>query len=193
MPPTDESLDDITAEGRLAGVALGALLAASGAGLAVVSWDEAWRRCGEIAGECVSRSSGAVLQLVLAVGAIAAGLATVRRVRRRPLDPDGSARYVWVIGTTVALGAALLASRVPAFSCARGRFDDLLELCMHPPSTSEPARWLVAKQAIVAAGLVGSIVIAVRPRWARVTVPFAAAVWCGAFGWVLVETMVRSA
>ena len=174
MPPTDESLDDITPEGRLAGIALGGLLVVSGAGAAVVVLGRGV--------EAVRRDRRRMRLAIRGCGAPARDRDRRDRGRcprraSRPTTtarPDGSSRYVWVLGALVALGGVLAASRVPAFTCARGRLDDLLELCMHPPSTSEPARWLLAKQAIVAAGLIGAVVIAMRPRWARVTVPLAA-------------------
>jgi len=100
---------------------------------------------------------------------------------------------VWWFGVLFALGAVFAASRVPAFTCARGRFDDLLELCMHPPSTSEPSRWLWAKEAIVVVGLVGGTVVAARPSLARFTVPLATLVFALGTGWVILEALVRHA
>ena len=184
-------LEDITAQGRLAGRTVAVLLAASGAGIVLASWDELWERCGEIAGECVSRSASAVLLSAVSLLAVAVGVLVWVRVRRRPIDPYGSSRYVWALGVLFALGVVFVAGRIPAFTCARGRFDDLLELCMHPPSTSEPARWLFVKGAILAAGFVAGAVIAARPRWVRITALTTVIAWLGGAGWLVVETLVR--
>jgi hypothetical protein len=182
---------DITAEGRFAGRAFAAVLVITGAGVIAASWDELWRRCGQVVGECVSRSAGAVLLTGLSVLAVAVGAFTWWRVSRRPVDAYGSARFVWWFGVLFALGAAFAAARIPAFTCARGRFDELLELCLHPPSTSEPARWGWAKDAIVAVGLLAAIVVIARPRFARITVPLSTAVFAAGTGWLVVETLVR--
>jgi hypothetical protein len=184
---------DITAEGRLAGRVFAVILVVTGAGVIAASWDELWRRCDALAGECVSRSAGSVLLTGASVVLIAAGAFTWWRVSRRPVDPYGSARFVWWFGVLFALGAAFAAARIPAFTCARGRFDDLLELCLHPPSTSEPARWGWAKDAVVAIGLLGAIVVMARPRLARVSVPLASLVFAAGTAWLVVETLVRHA
>ena len=185
------SAEEISAEGRLAGRTVAILLVATGAGSVAASWDDLWRACGEIAGPCVSRSASAVMLSAVSLGIAALGVLLWIRIGRRPIDAEGSSRSVWALGLLVALGAAFAASRIPSFTCARGRFDDLLELCMHPPSTSEPARWLLAKQALVVAGIVGGLVVAVRPRWVRMSAPLAALLWLGGAGWLVFETMVR--
>jgi hypothetical protein len=59
---------------------------------------------------------------------------------------------------------------------------------MHPPSTSEPTSWLLLKKAVVVLGLLGGIVVSVRPRNVKVT-PVAVAVWGAGFGWLIVDTM----
>jgi hypothetical protein len=182
---------DITAEGRLAGRVFAVVLVLTGAGVIAASWDELWRRCNALSGECVSRSAASVLLTGGSVVLIAAGVFTWWRVSRRPVDPYGSARFVWWFGVLFALGAVFAASRIPAFTCARGRFDDLLQLCVHPPSTSEPARWAWAKEVIVAVGLLGAIVVMSRPRLARITVPLATAVFAAWTTWLVVETLVR--
>jgi hypothetical protein len=105
------------------------------------------------------------------------------------VDPQGSSRYVLALGALLALGCIFVAGRIPAFTCDRGRFDDVLVLCMHPPSTSEPTSWLLLKKAVVVLGLLGGIVVSVRPRNVKVTAPVAVAVWGAGFGWLIVDTM----
>jgi hypothetical protein len=186
----DEALDDVTPEGLVAGRTVGALLVLTGIGIVAVSWDEVWARCGELAGECVSRSSGAVMLTLVALVVATVGVVAWWRTGRRPVDDYGSSRWVWALAAMLVVAAALIASRIPAFTCARGRLDDLLDLCMHPPSTSEPASWVLAKQAVVALGAVGGILVATRARWVRATAPLTALVWIGAMTWLLTETMV---
>jgi hypothetical protein len=182
---------DITAEGRLAGRTFAIVLVATGAGVIAGGWGDLWRRCGRTDETCVSRSASAVLLAIGAVVAIAVGAFVWRRVSRRPVDEDGSSRFVWWFGALLALGAVFLASRVPADTCASGHFDDLLKLCLDPPTTSEPSRWLWAKEAIVAAGLVLAMVVVARTRWARVTVPLATAVFAAGAGWMIVALLVH--
>ena len=125
------------------------------------------------------------------VAAIAWGVsASSLRIRRRPVDPEGSSRYVWALGALVALGGIFIAGRIPAYTCARGRFDDVLVLCLHPPSTSDPTSWLLLKKAIVVVSLdrrdpgVG----ATEERQGD-GARSAVAVWAVGFGWVLADTM----
>lgn len=184
------ALLEITAEGLIAARAFALTLTASAVAMVAVSWDDVWRVCNEISGSCTERSSGAIILSLASVAALGWGIGIVLRTRRRPVDPDGSSRYVWALGILLALGAVFVASRIPAYTCARGAFDGVLVLCQHPPTTSEPSSWLLPKKAIVAAGLALGVLVAVRPRWVRVTAPLAVAVWAAGFGWLIAETMV---
>jgi hypothetical protein len=187
---TDADLAEITPEGALAGRTFSIVLIGSAFGLVAASWDELWRSCGEVVGLCVERTAGAVLLTILAVFAFIAGIGIWRRVGRRVVDPDGSSRYIWALGLLFAVGLALIAARIPAFSCDRGRFDELLELCMHPPTTSAATNWLLMKKAIVIVGLLGGATIAARPSGVRLSAPAAVLAWAGGAGWTVVDTMV---
>ena len=48
-----------------------------------------------------------------------------------PVDPAGSSRYVWAVGA-FALGFIYIAGRIPAYTCDRGHFNDVLTVGMHP-------------------------------------------------------------
>jgi hypothetical protein len=185
----DESLEEITAEGAFAGRILAIVLVLTGVGFVGATWDELWRRCGTVFGVCVERAAGAMLITVLSLGAIGVGLATLRRVRRRPVDAYGSSRYVWAVGAMFALGLFLVAPRIPAWTCERGRYDPILEECLHPPTTSEATSWLVVKQAVVVVGAVGGVTIAASPRRIRLLAPVAVAAWLGGTGWLVVDAM----
>ena len=182
-------LTEISPEGAFAGRVFAVTLLVSAVALIGVSWDDIWRVCNAVSGPCVERSAGAIIISMCSLGAIAWGVGVLVRIRRRPVDPESSSRYVLALGALLSLGCIFVAGRIPAFTCDRGRFDDVLVLCMHPPSTSEPTSWLLLKKAVVVLGLLGGILVSVRPRNVRVTAPVAVAVWAAGFGWLIVDTM----
>jgi hypothetical protein len=185
----DAVLAEISPEGALAGRIFAVTLIVSAVAMVVVSWDDIWRVCDEIVGPCVGRSAGAMLLAMCSLAAVAWGVGILVRTRRRPVDPDGSSRYTWALGALLALGCIFVAGRIPAFTCARGRFDDVLVLCLHPPSTSDPTSWLLLKKAVVVIGLLGAVLVSMRPRDVKVTAPLSLAVWAFGFGWLLADTM----
>jgi hypothetical protein len=185
----DEVLTEISPEGRLAGWVFAGTLVVSAVATIVVSWDDIWRVCGEVAGPCVERSAGATILTMCSVAAIAWAVGIFVRLRRRLVDPEGSSRFVWALGALVALGGIFIAARVPAYTCARGRFDDVLVLCLHPPSTSDPKSWLLLKKAIVLVSLAVAFVVSIRPKLVKVTAPLSVVVWAVGFGWLLADTM----
>ena len=140
-------------------------------------------------GPCVERSAGVVILTMGSIPAIAWGVGILVRIRRRPVDPAGSSRYVWALGVLVAVGAVLIASGIPAHTCARGKFDDVLVLCQHPPTVSQPTSWLIWKGVIGAIGLLAGALVAVRPRFVTQTAPIAVIVWAVGFGWLIADTM----
>ena len=185
----DEVLTEISPEGKLAGRVFAGTLMVSAVVTIVVSWDDIWRVCGEVAGPCVERSAGAMILTMCSVAAIAWAIGILLRIRRRLVDVDGSSRYLWTLGALVALGGIFIAGRIPAYTCGRGRFDGVLVLCMHPPSVSEPTSWLLLKKAVALVALALAFVVAIRPRLVKVTAPVSVAVWAVGFGWLLVDTM----
>jgi hypothetical protein len=185
----DAVLVEISPEGAFAGRVFAVTLLVSAVAMIVVSWDDIWRVCGVVAGPCVERSAGAIILALCSVAAIAGAVAILLRVRRRPVDPEGSSRYVWALGVLVGLGGVFIAGRIPAYTCDRGRFDDVLVLCMHPPSTSDPASLLFLKRAVVVGALAAAVVVSIRPKLVKVTAPVCVAVWAVGFGWVLADTM----
>jgi peptide/nickel transport system permease protein len=182
-------LPEITGEGTLAGRAFSLTLLASAIGLIALSWDDIWRVCGAVHGECVERSAGVVILTMGSIPAIAWSIGILVRIRRRPVDPAGSSRYVWALGVLVAVGAIFIASRIPAYTCARGKFDDVLVLCQHPPTVSQATSWLIWKGVIGAIGVLAGVLVAVRPRFVKQTAPIAVIVWAVGFGWLIADTM----
>jgi hypothetical protein len=185
----DAVLTEISPEGALAGRIFAVTLLVSAVVMIVVSWDDIWRVCGEVAGPCVERSAGAMILTMCSVAAIAWGAGILLRLRRRLVDPEGSSRYVWALGVLLALGGIFIAGRIPAYTCDRGRFDDVLVLCLHPPSVSDPTSRLLLKKAVVVVSLIVAVPVSVRPRNIKVTAPLSVAVWAGGFGWLLADTM----
>jgi len=180
---------EISPEGLLAGRVLAVTLLVSAVALIGVSWDDIWRVCSTVSGPCVERSAGAIILSMCSLAAIVWGVGILVRIPRRPVDPQGSSRYVLALGALLSLGCIFVAGRIPAFTCDRGRFDDVLVLCMYPPSTSEPTSWLLLTKAAVVLGLLGGIVVSVRSRNVKLTAPVDLAV-CGAgFGWLIFDTM----
>jgi hypothetical protein len=185
----DAIVSEISGEGVLAGRVFSATLIVSAVALIALSWDDIWRVCGAVYGGCVERSAGGMILTMGSIAALAWAVGILVRIRRRPVDPSGSTRYVWALGVLLALGGIFIAARIPAFTCDRGHFDDALAVCMHPPSISDATSWLLLKEAIVVIGLLGGVVVAVRSRNIRVTAPVAVAVWGAGFGWMIVDTM----
>lgn len=177
---------EVTREGAVAGYTVVAVLVGSGIVSIATGWDELWRRCGRASGGCETSAAGAGLVTIVSLAGIVAGLWFAWRLRRRPVHPEGSSRAVVGPAVVFALGMLLLAWRIPAFTCARGRLDDVLDLCMHPPSTSAPASWTWVRLLLVGAGVAGGVLIAVRPRWALATAPPAVLAW-GAGLWLLLS------
>jgi hypothetical protein len=185
----DVIVTEISPEGKLAGRVFAGTLVVSAVAMIVVLWDDIWRVCGEVVGPCVARSAGAMILAMCSLAAIGWGAGILLRLRRRPVDPQGSARSVWALGVLVALGGIFIAGRIPAYTCAQGRFDDVLVLCLHPPSTSDAVSWLLLKKAIVVVSLIVAVPVSVRPRNVKVTAPLSVAVWAVGFGWLLADTM----
>lgn len=182
--------DEISAEGALAGRTCALALVGTGVTLIGLSADELWHRCGQTAGRCVERAAAAGLLTLVSVFALVLGIAAWRRVRRRPVDPQGSARFVWGLGVMFSAGVALVAAKVPSFTCTRGRFDEVLVLCLHPPTTSEPASWIAAKRAILVLAVLGGALIAARPRPVKLWTVAAVSAWIGGAGWVALDGLV---
>jgi hypothetical protein len=183
-----EVVTEISPEGRIAGLTVAAVLVVSGIVVLAAGWDELWRRCG--ASEGCTTSAAAGLASLSSIAAIVAGAWMWRRIARRPVHPEGSSRHVLGLAALFGVGLLLLAWRIPAFTCERGRFDEVLRLCMHPPTTSEPVRWTLLKLACVTLGLGGAAAIALWPKWVRLTAPVSTVAWATGVGLGLSQTLI---
>ena len=189
-PPGSDLFTEISPEGRTAGLTFAGVLVVSGIVVIVAGWDELWRRCSASSEGCTTSAAATALAVIGSVAAIVAGGWIWWRIARRPVHPEGSSRFVVGISVLFTLGLLLLAWRIPAFTCERGRFDEVLDLCMHPPTTSEPVRWSLLRLACVTLGLAGGVAIALWPKWVRLTAPLAVIAWAGGVGLFLSQALL---
>jgi hypothetical protein len=189
-----EPAAEITPEGAIAAKTLVAVLVVSGVASIVTSWSELWRPCGTVVSPCVNRASTAALIDLFSIAAIGVAVGLGWRLRRRPVGPKGSARYVIALGVLFALGLMAVSASIPAWTCARGRLDQFLEMCVHPKTRSDATSWLLLKRAILVVGLVAGVAIASSARWVKVSAPLAALGWFGGVvGFLVVTKMVHLA
>jgi hypothetical protein len=161
----------------------------TGVVIVTASWNELWRSCeGLVVSPCVNRAATAALISMFSIVAMGGAVALGWRLRRRPVEPEGSSRYVIALGVLFALGLLSVAATIPTWTCSRGRLDLFLEMCIHRQTRSEVTSWLLLKRAILLVGLVGGGAIAFSRRWVRVSAPLAALAWFAGVGGFLVET-----
>jgi hypothetical protein len=181
---------EIAPEGALSAHVLAFVLAATGVAYAVAASDELWRRCGRADGSCATSAAAAALVTMGALVSVAAGVALERRIRRRPVDPHGTTGYVVGLGVLFAVGLLLVAWRLPEGVCDRGRYDPILDLCLHPPTTSEATNLVPIKAALAALGVLGGVLMAVKRRWVALWAPLAVLAWVAGAGMLLVDTLI---
>jgi len=183
-----ETRNVISPEGTIAAKTLVAVLVVTAVAVIASSWSELWRPCGVVVSTCVNRASTAALLDLFSLGAIVVAVALGWRLRSRPVEPEGSARYVIALGVLFALGLGSLAASIPVFTCARGRLDVYLDMCVHPQTRSDATSWLLLKRGILLVGLVGGVAMAFSRRWVKVSAPLAALGWFGGVVGFLVAT-----
>jgi hypothetical protein len=105
----DAVLTEISPEGAFAGRVLAPTLLVSAVALIGVSWDDIWRVCNAVSGPCVERSAGAIILSMCSLAAIVWGVGILVRIPRRPVDPQGSSRYVLALGALLSLGCIFVA------------------------------------------------------------------------------------
>jgi hypothetical protein len=186
-----ETGDEISPEGAIAAKTLIVVLAVTGTAIIVTSWNELWHPCGGlVVNTCVNRAATAALLDLFSLGAIGIAVALGWRLRKRPVEPEGSSRYVIALGVLFALGLLSLSASIPTFSCARGRLDTFLEMCVHPQTRSDATSWLLLKRGIMLVGLVGGVAMSVSRRWVKMLAPLAVLGWFGGLVGFLVETQM---
>jgi hypothetical protein len=183
-----EGGDEISSEGAVAAKTLVGVLVVTGGAIIVASWNELWHPCGVAVSTCVNHASTAALLDLFSLGAIGSGVALGWRLRKRPVGPEGSSRFVIALGVLFGLGLVSLAASIPAWSCTRGRLDPFLEMCVHPQTRSNATSWLLLKRGILLVGLVGGVARAFSRRRVKVSAPLAALAWFGGVVGFLVAT-----
>jgi hypothetical protein len=183
-----ETGDEISPEGTIAAKTLVAVLVVTAVAIIASSWNELWHPCGVVVSTCVNRASTAALLDLFSIGAIVVAVALGWRLRSRPVAPEGSSRYVIALGVMFALGLLSVAATIPVFTCARGRLDVYLDMCVHPQTRSDATSWLLLKRGILLVGLVGGVATAFSRRWVKVSAPLAALGWLGGVVGFLVAT-----
>ena len=69
----DAIVSEISHEGVFAGRVFSATLIVSAVALIGLSWDDIWRVCGSVYGECVERSAGGMILTIGSIAAIGSG------------------------------------------------------------------------------------------------------------------------
>lgn len=114
---------------------------------------------------CQQEAAAAALLIMLAIALVVFGAVVVVHVFRRPLDDDGEQGWFWGLGVVFLLTSIAVAVLVPTATCPQGGSPDLtLEMCLSGRDRLPMSSWLWLERSIVAAGVVGAVVLA-RWRW----------------------------
>jgi hypothetical protein len=178
--------DPISEPGRIAGYTTAGCLIATSVAFLVASWDDL-----VCTHNCPFPPGLAALVWFIAVPIGLAGIAIARRVSLRPTQSDGPTNWTLSFVILFSAGVAVVATRIPSFTCKVGHLDANVRLCIQASGRfSEPSNWIWLKALIAILGLM--IGIALRdPRRVYLAAPLAAIAWLFGFGWLLLDTVVR--
>jgi hypothetical protein len=182
----------ISPAGRVAGRTISVLLFLTGAAIMVAAWPGVWIICPSGAEPCIHRAAAAGLTTIVGIIVIGLGVAIWFNVRRRPVTGGGPSGYRWGLGALFAGGLVLASKQIPPWTCAVGRFDELLHACVTLHARAEPADWLPLKSGLIAFGLLGGMAIGVLRKWIGLSAFVSAIAWLGGIAWLLNEAFVRS-
>ena len=157
------------------------------------AWDEL--RCIGRPADCeVFVGVGGFVALAgLVTAAIGAGVAW--SVRGRAVTRTGESGWRWALALLFAVGAAVLVSRFPSYTCPAGvhlsaePFRLCIDLVRH--DRYDPAEWIGVKWALVGAGAVIALVATRLRIPVVVAAPVAAIAWFAGMGWLLLDTVAR--
>jgi hypothetical protein len=184
-PPPEE----ISPQGRIAGITVGVALATSGVAFLIASWDElrctpAGARCDDVAG-----IGGAVSLAALAV--TIAGIAIAIMTWRRPVLDSASSAWTWGLAVIFAIGTTLIAMRIPGHTCPEGvHLNPIFQTCIDGARRFDATSWVWPKRALLIAGLVIGFTLIRSTARVWLTAPIAAIVWFAGTGWLLYDTMI---
>jgi hypothetical protein len=149
--------DPISEPGRIAGYTTAGCLVATGGAFLVASWDDL-----VCTHNCPFSPGLAALVWFIAVPIGLVGIAIARRVSLRPTQSDGPTNWTLSFVILFSAGVAVVATRLPSFTCTVGHLDANVRLCIEASGRfSEPSNWIWLKALIAILGL--TIGIALRP------------------------------
>jgi hypothetical protein len=183
----------ISPRGRLAAHVVGACTVVAGIAFLVSAFDEL--RCPYRASVCDTTVGFAGIISAIALGVTGVGIGAFVSLRGRPVLREGYEGWVIVEAGLALVAAAVLALLVPSRTCPPGfRLYRTFRMCLDPASpgrrvAAHPQIWL-QWLVFVAGATVALVVLRQRrlPRW--IPALLTAAIWAGAMGWLLVETVL---
>lgn len=194
--------DPIAPAGRTAAFVTASCLVLAGLAFASASIDELFCR-GRVFGggnprtslgaqsECDAIAGLAGAVILLGLGAAAAGVVIAWRVRRRGLLREGGTGWKWGEGVVTAIGLAVLATRIPRYSCPPGfDLDGDFALCISATARLDAAGHGLERMVVIGAGVVLGVALARLPwipRYVAATITLGA--WFAGMGWLLYDTM----
>ena len=197
-PPTDP----IAPGGRTAALVTAFCLVVAGVGFAWASIDELLCR-GRVLGEGNPRTSPgaqsecdaiaglAGLVIFLGLCTVALGATIAWRVHRRDVLPEGATGWRWGEGVVTMTGIAVLATRIPGYSCPSGfELDGDFGLCISATARLDAASHGLERVLVTGAGIVLGIALARLP-WipGYVAAALTLIAWFVGMGWLLIDTM----
>lgn len=194
--------EPISPRGYAAALITASCLVVAGSAFAVASIDELFCRGRLLGGgnprtslgaqsECDAIAGLAGVVIFLALGVVAAGVVIAWRARRRAVLPDGGEGWRWGEGAVAAIGIAVLATRIPRYTCPAGfQLDGDFALCISPTARLGATGHDVERLLMACAGVAIGVAIAAVPRLPRsVAAAATLAAWFGGMGWLLSDTM----
>ena len=194
--------DPIAPGGRTAALVTASCLVAAGVAFAWASIDELLCRGRVLGGgnprtslgaqsECDAIAGLAGLVIFLGLCAVAVGVAIAWRVHRRDVLAEGTSGWRWGEAVVTMIGIAVLATRIPRYSCPSGfELDEDFDLCISATARLDAAGHGLERMLVAGAGIALGIALARIPWIPR---HLAAAVtliaWFVGMGWLLIETM----
>jgi hypothetical protein len=132
---------------------------------------------------------------IAALATAAIGVVVGWSMRGRAVTPTGESGWRWALALLFAVGATVLVSRFPSYTCPPGvrLSGEPFRLCIDlvRGDRYDPAEWIGLKWAIVgAAALIAVVATRLRVPVA-VAAPLAAIAWFAGMGWLLVDTVAR--
>lgn len=194
--------DPIAPAGRTAAFVTAFCLVVAGLSFAGASIDELFCRGRVLGGgnprtglgaqsECDAIAGLAGVVIFLGIGAAAAGFAIWWRTRGREMLVDGGTGWRWGEGVVTAIGLAVLATRIPRYSCPDGfELDSLFGLCISATSRVDAAGHSLERMLVGGAGVVLGVALAKLPWMPRyVAAVITLVAWFTGMGWLLFDTI----